>query len=96
MIAKKGTEFDKAYEHLLSIARCSHGLYKDTHSEVLAAKLKKVRTLARVCRWFDEAIADAAQSSVQGVRPDRWNTERRQKQRFLMLITQQKLIDELL
>jgi len=96
MIAKKHTKFDKSYNHLLLIAKCSRGLYEDKYSEVLATKLKRVRTLARVCRWLDQAIADASQSAVQGVRPDRWNTERRQKQRFLMLLTQQQLIDELL
>lgn len=62
----------------------------------IAKKIKRVRSLARACRWLDQAIADAAQSAVQGVRPDRWNTERRQKQRLLLLITQQKLIEELL
>jgi hypothetical protein len=96
MIAKKGTEFDRAYDHLLLKAGCSNGLYEDKPSEVIAAKLKRVRVLARVCRWLDRSIFNASHSAVEGVRVDRWNTERRQKQRLLMLVTQQTLIEELL
>jgi len=94
MIANTGTEFDLTYRQLL--LRNDITILGKESTIVLADKLKKARTLARVCRWLDQAIADASQSSVQGVRPDRWNTERRQKQRFLMLLTQQQLIDELL
>ena len=89
MKEKTNTKFDVAFDNLLARSN-EHGMMEDPAVSVVCDKLIELKKRARAIRWLDREIARKAESSAL------WNTERRQKQRTLMLVLTQQLVEDLL